>query len=496
MSLQDELIERLIELNKQTPQEETSAAAAATEEDDSTTQPEKDVQESETNTQEQVLPAPPSSSEEEKLQPTVEQQPPPSSSDEKHPPTERIQQPTPSSPEAEKQQPTEKQEQSSALNDEKPAASAAGSTKPEAPKKVEEQHETAPKKESIDAKRTEADAPMQAQDQPIAVSHKRAREESSEEDTTREHPSQKARIDPSFDATVNTTSYSIEDLYDSERPEVPPPTGEGTENVLISGLQRPFTSPQLKELLEKAGKLNSGMEGGGIWLQKFKKYAIASFQSKEDSEAVRNALHGVKWPSHSQKRLEIEFTEHTADDASKHGDPLERAATAQPVKKSQTMEVQSSEGKAGLNDEKPADAAAKSTEQVSKNTGTLDSLFMSTEAQPKLYYLPLDEEAAQAKKRRQQDLHLQGVNTPTTPEGAEAMSKIPPRRGRGGFRGGRPFRGRGGPRHRDSFDRPRFNDRDRRDDGRNDRFRRDDDRNDRFRRDNGRDDRFRRDDRR
>eukprot|EP01138_Halocafeteria_seosinensis_P003220 gb/GECG01003294.1/.p1 GENE.gb/GECG01003294.1/~~gb/GECG01003294.1/.p1 ORF type:complete len:600 (+),score=138.11 gb/GECG01003294.1/:1-1800(+) len=293
-----------------------------------------------------------------------------------------------------------------------------------------------------------------------------------------EPSAQKLKVDPAFDSTATVSSYSLEDLYDADRPEVPPAQREPTRNLLIGNLQRPFTSMHLRELVEKAGKLDEEMEGKGLWLQKFKKYAFASFASVNDAEAVRNALYGVRWPTHSQKRLEVDFTDHTAEDAVTNGDPLERES---PVETSnRTVEMQSSAagdheaGDTDVTKEKEV-SGENNSKSVAKNTGTLDSLFMSTETKPKLYYLPLDEEAAEEQRKRRQDMHDKGVLTPTTPEGAAAMGNRPPRgRGRGGrpFRGrgdgfrGRGFRGRGGPPpRRDSYSgSSRYDDRDRRDD--------------------------------
>lgn len=323
-----------------------------------------------------------------------------------------------------------------------------------------------------------------AEQQPVSsstqVTGKRQRDSALSAEDSERSP-QKAKVDPEFDSFATTSSYSLEDLYDAERPEVPSSGKEPTKNLFINNLQRPFTSVHLRELLEKAGKLDETMEGKGLWLQKFKKYAFASFVSENDAEAVRKALYGVRWPSHSQKRMEIEFTDHTAEDAVNNGDPLEREPQVETT--SRTVEIQPSsednlamrETEAGKHGEPTGEDASKS---VAKNTGTLDSLFMSTEAKPKLYYLPLDEEAANEQRKRRQDMHDKGVLTPTTPEGAAAMGNRPPRgRGRGGgrpFRGGRgdsfrgrPFRGRGGPPppRRDSYSgRSRYDDRDRRDD--------------------------------
>jgi len=72
----------------------------------------------------------------------------------------------------------------------------------------------------------------------------------------------------------------------------------------IKGLTRPFTIPQLQTLLNRTGKLKSDE----FWIDKIKSHCLAVYETTEEAEATRNALHGTQWPASNPKTLVVDFS--------------------------------------------------------------------------------------------------------------------------------------------------------------------------------------------
>ncbi|GJQ83533.1 hypothetical protein Trydic_g10885 [Trypoxylus dichotomus] len=97
---------------------------------------------------------------------------------------------------------------------------------------------------------------------------------------------------------------SIVDDSASKLKPPPSPAKNPTSSVLfITNLVRPFTLKQLKELLERTGKIKENC----FWTDRIKSKCYVQYENVEDAEATRNALHGVHWPIGNGKKLVIDY---------------------------------------------------------------------------------------------------------------------------------------------------------------------------------------------
>jgi len=93
-----------------------------------------------------------------------------------------------------------------------------------------------------------------------------------------------------------------------EEPEkarrTPSPARNSVSKIVhVWDLTRPFTLPQLKELLGRTGTL----EEGGFWIDKIKSHCFVTYESEDDAQATRAALHGTRWPSSNPKTLKVDY---------------------------------------------------------------------------------------------------------------------------------------------------------------------------------------------
>ncbi|XP_076370844.1 apoptotic chromatin condensation inducer acinus isoform X2 [Tachypleus tridentatus] len=84
----------------------------------------------------------------------------------------------------------------------------------------------------------------------------------------------------------------------------PSPAKNPKSNIIfIRNLVRPFTLLQLKDLLAKTGTLVDG----GFWIDKIKSKCCVTYETEEQAEETRKALHGVQWPISNPKTLIVDF---------------------------------------------------------------------------------------------------------------------------------------------------------------------------------------------
>ncbi|XP_014253408.1 apoptotic chromatin condensation inducer in the nucleus isoform X2 [Cimex lectularius] len=85
----------------------------------------------------------------------------------------------------------------------------------------------------------------------------------------------------------------------------PSPSVKKATNILyITNLVRPFTVPQLKELLARTGTLAPN----GFFIDKIKSKCYVKYTTVEMAVETRHALHGVRWPVNNPKTLKVEFS--------------------------------------------------------------------------------------------------------------------------------------------------------------------------------------------
>ncbi len=87
-------------------------------------------------------------------------------------------------------------------------------------------------------------------------------------------------------------------------------------NILhISNLTRPFTVPQLKELLGKFGSLMENEKSAEMglkekdlfWINSVKSHCFVAFVDEKSGREAREGLHQITWPQSNPKRLNVEF---------------------------------------------------------------------------------------------------------------------------------------------------------------------------------------------
>lgn len=150
---------------------------------------------------------------------------------------------------------------------------------------------------------------------------------------------------PSSEDPENTNIIAINrkiSIVDDSASKLKPPPSPAKQPVsqilFISNLVRPFTIKQLKELLERTGTIKEG----GFWTDRIKSKCYAWYNSSEEAEATRNALHGVNWPVGNGKKLIIEYA--TEEQMEREKNPPAQPApqppqAAPPVVKSPQKEI-------------------------------------------------------------------------------------------------------------------------------------------------------------
>nr|XP_054769210.1 apoptotic chromatin condensation inducer in the nucleus-like [Lytechinus pictus] len=86
----------------------------------------------------------------------------------------------------------------------------------------------------------------------------------------------------------------------------PSPSKRELSNIIhVNNLTRPFTLPQLKELLGRYGTLSAD----GFWMNNIKSHCFVTYESSDEAMACREALHGTTWPSSNPKKLRVDFSD-------------------------------------------------------------------------------------------------------------------------------------------------------------------------------------------
>lgn len=93
-----------------------------------------------------------------------------------------------------------------------------------------------------------------------------------------------------------------------QRRSASPDGRSATEVLFITNLVRPFTVPQLRELLARTGTIAPN----GFYIDKIKSKCYVKYTDVEMAVETRHALNGVRWPVNNPKTLKVEFA--TAED--------------------------------------------------------------------------------------------------------------------------------------------------------------------------------------
>ncbi|XP_075212121.1 apoptotic chromatin condensation inducer acinus isoform X4 [Lycorma delicatula] len=117
----------------------------------------------------------------------------------------------------------------------------------------------------------------------------------------------------------------------------PSPARHRPSSVLfITNLVRPFTVPQLRNLLARTGKIAEN----GFWIDKIKSKCYVQYTDEEAAIETRHALHGVRWPVSNPRTLCVEFASYddmaVAQALSEETEPIPRKA--EPLKVDHSVE--------------------------------------------------------------------------------------------------------------------------------------------------------------
>ncbi|CAF3900939.1 unnamed protein product [Rotaria sordida] len=200
--------------------------------------------------------------------------------------------------------------------------------------------------------------------------------------------------------------------------------------LYISGLTRPFSLLQLKELLHRYGTLVDGQ----FWLNKIKSQCLVAYNTIEEAQNAREALDGCRWPSTNPKILSVRFAQQNELEFSKTHDlppdqmsmdAIERIIQDKsniiPSRRSPSpidgIKLNTKKNHLGVREwnmsklqeekcsgfiipeEKQEEESIKSNESPMKG---LDEYFRKTKSKPSIYWLPLTEEQIIERNHRQE----------------------------------------------------------------------------------------------
>nr|CAG4642846.1 EOG090X0F73 [Evadne anonyx] len=205
--------------------------------------------------------------------------------------------------------------------------------------------------------------------------------------------------------------------------EATSPAQQPRASVLhVSNLVRPFTINQLKDLLVRTGNLVEGK----FWIDKVKSSCLVQFETEEEAEETRAALHGIHWPTSNPKTLVVDYStvenlenrlsgkELSAPQNSKTDASLRPSGAVQSnqLRLDKAERVREwDQGKVGDGSTSPAaDTSLPEDKSKSAKDETpaklLDDLFRKTKTSPCIYWLPLTAQQIAEKQnmRRQRQL--------------------------------------------------------------------------------------------
>ncbi|XP_063839135.1 uncharacterized protein LOC135088176 [Ostrinia nubilalis] len=100
-----------------------------------------------------------------------------------------------------------------------------------------------------------------------------------------------------------------------------PPRYKQSCILFITNLVRPFTLPQLKNLLQRTGRIVED----GFWIDRIKSKCYVKYETEDQAVETRHALHGVTWPVSNPKTLQVDFSTDEAFDKAKLNEDADNA---------------------------------------------------------------------------------------------------------------------------------------------------------------------------
>lgn len=187
-----------------------------------------------------------------------------------------------------------------------------------------------------------------------------------------------------------------------------------TNVLLIENLVRPFTLTQLKEVLTQHGRIVEDK----FWTDKVKSKCCAVYETVEAATLTKESLHGQQWPTSNPKTLKISYSteenlvQYQASDLKKPDTEVPENGGSGTKQISERLGDKA--GQDGLGDSIKKrigervddDFGTKSSNIIRDGTDSqpeLDDLYKKTKASPHLFWLPLNETEAEARKKLREE---------------------------------------------------------------------------------------------
>jgi len=184
--------------------------------------------------------------------------------------------------------------------------------------------------------------------------------------TANPEPAKRKREEDTNDKKLEKIEIKSPKIQKKEEEVVPesrevPVSKKSPSNVLfITNFVRPFTKQAVSELLSQTGKVKDwGMDS-------IKSRCYVVYETQEDAEKTRNALHNLVWPHNNKSKLQVDFSTETEAKKLLYG-IQEKLRNKSPPRQEKVL--------------------------------TLDDLFKKTDAKPNIYYLPLTDTQVEEKKK-------------------------------------------------------------------------------------------------
>jgi len=263
-------------------------------------------------------------------------------------------------------------------------------------------------------------------------------------------------VESDSEARRKSQEAEVVDLEGEERAKSADVRTDSTSQWLfISGLVRPYTINQLKNLLGKTGTIAEN----GFWINNIKSFCYVKMSTEDEIKATVESLHGKTWPTGSPKTLHVEYALNEVVYASTEGaigdkpkivieiDDKENEAKAAAAaagrsdaerkkakqehqerkKLRETERQEKADRQADRQTDRQADRQERRKERKSMDGKTpdkaqqkeakrkeeespaklLDDLFRKTKATPCIYWLPLTEDQILEREKEEQELEKQ-----------------------------------------------------------------------------------------
>jgi len=163
--------------------------------------------------------------------------------------------------------------------------------------------------------------------------------------------------------------------------------------LLIMNLSRPFTVPQLKQMLQRTGTIED------FWINKVKSRCCTKFQTVDQASETRMALNGVTWPQGNKNPLHVVFS--TEDNLERLRNSVDeqpaRVVTTNGTRLGATRDWDKEKLHPRDRDVRPQRERSEE-KMATMPSKSLEELFNKTKSQPSLYWKPLSEEVIARKE--------------------------------------------------------------------------------------------------